>query len=187
MEDLKPKTEEWSLKQIVKFYSITLIVLFLLLIGFAETVLGTVFGVLFVIFGILFLLSLLGIFINSCEKSEKFWSDLEKEILETVDFGTPPINYEETIKKKSENVLYDPYSAVYYFDKPQKYIIKVDSKGNAYVGWSVDVKINSKNLEGGYTGIKPYSKFIFVGEDIILDINPFSEIFLSTLQSRSVQ
>ncbi len=84
-----------------------------------------------------------------------------QEQINNADFGRYPNQYQTNIKNFMNDVLFDPYSAVYRFGSPYK--------GYAYVngslkppefGYLVDVGINAKNRMGGYVGEKT-STFFF--------------------------
>ncbi len=86
-----------------------------------------------------------------------------QEQLASADYGDPPSNHEELIKNLFSPSLFDPYSAMYTFDKPIKGY--VDAAGKAY-GWVVCGTINAKNRFGGYVGAKPF--YIMIRDNKII-------------------
>jgi len=74
--------------------------------------------------------------------------------ISNADYGAYPNNYQETIKNYMENLLFDPYSAVYsnWSGPAQGY------SGGRFIqiafGYRVCVDINAKNRMGGYVGKK---------------------------------
>jgi len=97
-----------------------------------------------------------------------------QEQIADLDYGAPPQNYEATIKKYFENVLFDPYSAHYDIEPPQQYWVK-DAPlmgGKLYAGYFVRVGVNAKNRLGGYVGKKMYG-FIIKDERIIKVMDEF--------------
>ena len=104
--------------------------------------------------------------------------------ISNLDYGAPlTIDYQESIKKYFNDVLFDPYSAVYEFREPRLYWYKdIPLMGGAmYPGYLVSVKVNAKNRMGGYVGKHEYH-FIFKNNQItkVLD----DEYMLSRLHSR---
>ena len=97
-----------------------------------------------------------------------------QEQISSLDYGSPPQNYEATIKKHFDNVLFDPYSAHYDFEPPQQYWVK-DAPlmgGKLYAGYFVRVGVNAKNRMGGYVGKKMYG-FIIKDERIVKVMDEF--------------
>jgi hypothetical protein len=95
--------------------------------------------------------------------------------LATANYGPPPgADYRQQIKDWMLGVLKDPMSAQYQFTQPIKgYMNDAPiSGGRAHFGWTVEVKINSKNSFGGYVGFTPY-KFLFKKGKLIeaVDLN----------------
>jgi len=91
-----------------------------------------------------------------------------QNVISNLDYGSPPQNYEATIKKHFDGTLFDPYSAHYDFEPPQQYWVK-DSPlmgGRLCAGYIVRVGVNAKNRMGGYVGKKMYA-FIIKDERII--------------------
>jgi len=83
--------------------------------------------------------------------------------ISNADYGDYPNNYQEIIRSYMENVLFDPYSAVYsnWSGPSQGY------SGGRFVqiafGYRVCVDINAKNRMGGYVGKKRYYFLIHNG------------------------
>ena len=67
-----------------------------------------------------------------------------------------------------DDVLFDPYSAQYEFEFPQRYWFKESALagGRLYAGYLVRVSVNAKNRFGGYVGKKMYG-FLIQDERII--------------------
>ncbi len=96
-----------------------------------------------------------------------------EEELAQLNYGVSPTGYEESIKEYFDDVLLDPYSAVYEFNQPKKYWYRDPEtrRSQVYVGYVVKVKVNAKNKMGGYTG-KQLWGFVFRNNEIIKIINP---------------
>ncbi len=101
--------------------------------------------------------------------------------LNSLNYGQPPQNYEDTIKSYFNKVLFDPYSAHYTFEPPQTYYVKEAPLmgGHLYAGYLVRVGVNAKNQMGGYTGEEAWG-FIFNDERIIKVLNPQEFLSLRT-------
>jgi hypothetical protein len=113
----------------------------------------------------------------TCDKPTERLSDPiplpSTEELAQLNYGVSPTGYEAKIKKYFDDVLVDPHSAVYEFDKPKKYWFREPERrrSQVYVGYVVKVKVNAKNRMGGYAG-KQLWGFIFRGNEIIRTIMP---------------
>ncbi len=85
-----------------------------------------------------------------------------REQIDSADIGPIPTNQEELIKGVVERSMYDPYSAVYVFSKPEKgwNAMGEDPK----FGWKFCGTINSKNRMGGYAGAKPFYAMVNNGK-----------------------
>jgi hypothetical protein len=71
---------------------------------------------------------------------------------ETADYGLYPEKFEEIIKAYYSTILFDPYSAVYTFNKPVKAWNRIEN----IFGWVVCGTVNGKNRLGAYVGAKPF-------------------------------
>ena len=71
--------------------------------------------------------------------------------------GPLPSNHEVAIKMIIDPHLFDPYSAVYTFSKPEK--AWNNMAGDSIYGWRVCGTINAKNRFGGYIGSAPFYAF----------------------------
>lgn len=83
--------------------------------------------------------------------------------------GPYPDNYQEIVKEYFGSILFDPYSAVYKFERaPEQGWGKRPplSGGGLYCGWMVIVGVNAKNRMGGYVGMKSYQLLIKDGSVI---------------------
>lgn len=87
------------------------------------------------------------------------------EELAKADYGSPPSDYQQTIKSYMSGILKDPYSAQYEF-------ISGPSQGwaswlgqTAY-GYRVCTNINAKNSFGGYVGQRLY--FFIINRDRVV-------------------
>lgn len=78
-----------------------------------------------------------------------------KEQLANEHFTECPSNYQELIKNQLSRGLYDPYSAVFTFSAPQKFVYK----GN--FGYRIIAGLNAKNRFGGYVGVEDHMFFCF--------------------------
>ena len=97
-----------------------------------------------------------------------------QEQISSLDYGSPPQNYETTIKKYFDGVLFDPFSAHYEFESPQQFWVKdaLLVGGRLYAGYFVRVGVNAKNRLGGYVGQKMYG-FLIKDERIIKVMDEF--------------
>ena len=93
--------------------------------------------------------------------------------LSQLDYGTPPADYETTIKQYFDGVLIDPHATYYNFDSPYKFWYNDRSflGGQLYAGYMVRVNVNSKNKFGGYNGEETYG-FIMKDGRIIRVLDP---------------
>lgn len=87
--------------------------------------------------------------------------------LYNADYGPCPDNHEELIKRFYHIRLFDPYSAVYTFDKFCKGwewsdFLKIKPR----FGWIICGTLNAKNRLGGYIGVSPFYIFIRDGRII---------------------
>ena len=91
-----------------------------------------------------------------------------------LDYGAPPLDYETTIKRYFDDVLFDPYSAHYDFGTPELFWYKEAplAGGRLYAGYLVRVGVNAKNRMGGYVGKKTYG-FILKDKNIIKVLDEF--------------
>ena len=83
--------------------------------------------------------------------------------------GSYPQNYQEIVQEYFGNILFDPYSAVYKFERaPEPGWGKKSalSGGGLYCGWMVIVGVNAKNRMGGYVGMTFYQLLIKDGRVI---------------------
>ncbi len=96
-----------------------------------------------------------------------------QEEVSKADYGAYPNNYQEVIKNYMENLLFDPYSAVYanWRGPVQGY------SGGRFIqtafGYRVCVDINAKNRMGGYVGKKLFY-FLIYNDHIVQQFNEFS-------------
>jgi len=97
-----------------------------------------------------------------------------------LDFGSPPQQYEATIKKYFDSTLLDPYTAHYDFDKPRKYWIKDPplKGGQIHAGYLVLVGVNAKNQHGAFVGRHDFG---FIIKDEVI-IKTMDEIELENLK-----
>jgi hypothetical protein len=94
--------------------------------------------------------------------------------ISNLDYGTPPQDYEATIKKYFDELLLDPYSAHYDFETPRQIWYKEGPLmgGKLYAGYLVRVGVNAKNRMGGYVGKEMYG-FLFKDERVIKILSEF--------------
>jgi len=83
------------------------------------------------------------------------------EQMASADYGSYPDNYEDIIRNHYSKTLFDPYSAVYTFGRPQR---AWNGLGGTIFGWAVCGTINAKNRFGGYVGAKPFFALIRYGK-----------------------
>lgn len=101
----------------------------------------------------LFLIVLALLFVISCATTRP-----TREQIQAADCGRFPSTYEEVIKNLMSSRLFDPYSAVYFFTKPEKGWNNIGRE--PIFGWRFCGTINSKNRFGGYVGAKPFYAMI---------------------------
>lgn len=97
-----------------------------------------------------------------------------QEEINKFDYGTPiSIDYQKSIKQYFDEILFDPYSAVYEFSEPQQYWFKEAPLlgGKLYAGYLVYVTVNAKNRMGGYTGKEKYG-FLFKNNSLSKVMSP---------------
>jgi len=81
------------------------------------------------------------------------------EMIRNANFGEYPLDFQKIIKRKNENVLFDPYSAQYKFDSwPSRHWMYND--GEYVFGYKVFYNLNAKNKFGAYIGNSLESVFI---------------------------
>lgn len=108
----------------------------------------------------------------ACSLSSCVTMPTQQEI-SNADYGTYPNNYQEIIKNYMDNLLFDPYSAVYsnWRGPSQGY------SGGRFIqiafGFRVCVDINAKNRMGGYVGKKLHYYIINNGR-IVQQFDEFS-------------
>lgn len=96
------------------------------------------------------------------------------EQLANESFAECPANYQEIIKAQLGRTLIDPYSAVYRFSQPEKYVAE------GKFGQFVLVGLNAKNRYGGYVGEVEMHFMCF--RDGIRQINIFATGFAGWLR-----
>lgn len=79
-------------------------------------------------------------------------------------FGAPPTDYEEKIKKSMRFKLKDPDSAIFDFEssRPIKAYTNAGLAAGgevSWAGWVVYYKVNAKNSYGAYTGFETEKAF----------------------------
>src|SRR5437660_2755118 len=89
-------------------------------------------------------------------------------------FAECPTDYQENIKNQIGARLIDPYSAMYRFSKPEKYVYQGE------FGHFVVVGVNAKNRFGGYVGEDLMHFMCF--KDGIRQINELATGFASGLR-----
>jgi hypothetical protein len=103
---------------------------------------------------------LLGAAIASAEPAQN-----EIEIVpDSKTYGEFPIAYKEIITKWLGTRLADPASAVIEWGDPPKPGEVSPKKGQRFVGYVVDFKVNARNRFGTYTGKQKYRVLIRNGE-----------------------
>lgn len=88
-----------------------------------------------------------------------------EQMIMALEYGSPPVHYEQSIKEFLETTLYDASSAKYIFYKPLKCYKEINGT-IPWNGYAVPVEINAKNRYGGYTGYSP-ELFLFDGDKLI--------------------
>lgn len=103
------------------------------------------------------------------------------EAVKDADYGSPlTLDYETFIKDYFEQILFDPYSAVYEFRNPQRVIYKPgmwEGGGQLtkklYVGYVVIALVNAKNRLGAYVGAERYG-FLFKDDKLVTVLRDFN-------------
>jgi hypothetical protein len=93
--------------------------------------------------------------------------------LSQLNYGSPPKDYETTIKQYFDGVLIDSHTAYYNFDSPYRFWYNDKSflGGQLYSGYLVRVNVSSKNKFGGYNEEETYG-FIMKDEQIVRVLDP---------------
>lgn len=86
--------------------------------------------------------------------------------LATEHFAECPSDYQQQVENQIGNQLVDPYSAVYRFSRPRKFVYEGKFGSEFFVG------INAKNRFGGYTGEETHEYMCFP-DGSIREINQF--------------
>jgi hypothetical protein len=71
-------------------------------------------------------------------------------------YGEYPMAYRDIIQRWLETKLADPASALIDWGDPPKAAEYKTAKGQSYVGYVVDFKVNARNNFGAYTGKQKY-------------------------------
>jgi hypothetical protein len=79
-------------------------------------------------------------------------------------YGEYPIAYRDIISRWLGTKLADPASAVIDWGDPPKAAEYKTAKGQSYVGYVIDFKVNARNNFGAYTGKQKYRVVIRNGE-----------------------
>ena len=82
-------------------------------------------------------------------------------------FAECPSNYQEMIQQRLSANLIDPYSAMFRYSKPEKYV------SDGQFGQIVVVGLNAKNRYGGYVGEQVHH-FMCFPNGLVREINEFS-------------
>ncbi|MBI5587185.1 MAG: hypothetical protein HY889_02335 [Deltaproteobacteria bacterium] len=97
------------------------------------------------------------------------------EQLANENFGECPANYKERIMAQINENLFDPYSAMYRFSEPEKYV-----SGGKF-GKRVVVYVNAKNRFGGYVGEEIRNYMCFT-DGSVTEINQFATGMVNGMQ-----
>jgi len=96
-------------------------------------------------------------------------TSISPQLISNADYGQPPTDgHQQVIRQRFDQILIDPTSPLYEFDKPRKGYTKASpmfGTSEAF-GWRVCGTINSKNRFGGYTGRSPFF-ILFRGDEIM--------------------
>ncbi len=79
-------------------------------------------------------------------------------------YGEFPTKYQQIVGRWLEKILADPTSAVLEWGDPPKAGDYTTQKGERFVGYVVDLKVNSRNRFGSSTGKQKYRVVIRDGE-----------------------
>jgi hypothetical protein len=85
--------------------------------------------------------------------------------------GPYPDNYQDVVREAFQYALFDPFSAQYQMQAPEKGWTSNTGDGIRY-GWYVRGLVNAKNRFGGYVGFKPFGVVIRDGQVLWSYISP---------------
>lgn len=93
-------------------------------------------------------------------------------------FTECPPDYQQQIKDQLSRDLFDPYSAMYGYSVPEKFVYK----GN--LGYRVFGSVNAKNRFGGYVGARSHM-FMCFPDGTVKEINEFLMGIMNGLEEGS--
>jgi hypothetical protein len=99
----------------------------------------------------------------------------------SIDYGRPiseNLDYKGMIKNYISNMLFDPYSAVIEYQRPETFWCRGTIFSSIESGYMVFVDVNAKNRMGGYTGKKRWG-FLFKNDILIKVIDPSEMPFIN--------
>ena len=96
-----------------------------------------------------------------------------KEMMDAVNYGPKPDNYQEIIHDYLRNRLTDPTTAIVDFKAGPTQMYQKDAVvRDLQVGWAVCAMVNDKNTRGAYIGFYPAVYFIRNGKVVATNGGP---------------
>lgn len=96
-----------------------------------------------------------------------------KELVESVNYGPKPDNYQQIIQDYLRNRLTDPTAAIIDFKAGPTQMYQKDALlRDLQFGWAVCAMVNDKNTYGAYTGFYPAVYFIRNGKVVASNGGP---------------
>jgi len=96
-----------------------------------------------------------------------------KDMMDAVNFGPKPDNYQEIIKDYLRNRLTDPTTAIIEFKAGPAHLYQKDTVvRDLQFGWAVCAMVNDKNTRGAYIGFYPAVYFIRNGKVVATNGGP---------------
>jgi len=96
-----------------------------------------------------------------------------KDLLESVNYGPKPDNYQQIIQDYLRNRLTDPTAAIIDFKAGPTQMYQKDAVvRDLQFGWAVCAMVNDKNTRGAYTGFYPAVYFIRNGKIVASNGGP---------------
>ena len=117
---------------------------------------------------VLVVLAALAAVLGGCDTSPP-----TKDMMEAVNYGPKPDNYQEIIKEYLRNRLTDPTTAIVDFKAGPAHMYQKDTVvRDLQFGWAVCAMVNDKNTRGAYIGFYPAVYFIRNGKVVATNGGP---------------
>jgi len=108
-----------------------------------------------------------------------------KDLLESVNYGPKPDNYQQIIRDYLRNRLTDPTAAIIDFKAGPTQMYQKSAAGrDVQFGWAVCTMVNDKNTYGAFTGFSPAVYFIRNGKVEAANGGPGDELIGTRFATR---